>query len=401
MRTDISTSCDLLSNGFRLDASYYANEGSKACHLLNWWVTLNPYLHRLDHIGSVCLPDGVFIGGRAKRIYVDDPACGIPFLSSSDMLLASFDGVKIISLKQPELEKLLFRQGWTLISRSGTIGNAAYVRNDMVGLAGSEHIMRVVADPLKILSGYIYAFLSSELGVSLVRQGTFGAVIDTIAPEYIASLPIPRLGSQKEEFIHKLIEKAAELRVEGSVRLHQAQGRFYRQVLGIEPNDIVWRYRNEHAYAVGTNRFRNAFHRLDGFHHVGYVGEAEQYLGKTIELGELIDPYQPPLFKRPYTDENGIPFLSGIDLYNYYPKPHMFISRELPGLEGYIVEAGTILVQRVGQRYGLFGRPTILPKHLDKAAVTEHLFRLYPKNAFDRGFVYIWLTTEIGRRLLL
>jgi len=54
-----------------------------------------------------------------------------------------------------------------------------------------------------------------------------------------------------------------------------------------------------------------------------------------------------------------MPFLSGIDLYDTYPKPHMYISRRMPNLDRYIVEAGTVVVQRVGQRYGLFGRPTI------------------------------------------
>jgi len=59
------------------------------------------------------------------------------------------------------------------------------------------------------------------------------------------------------------------------------------------------------------------------------------------------------------------------------------------------------LVQHAGQRYGLFGQPTILLKHLDRVAVSEHLFRIYPKSPTDRGFVYIWLSTEVGRRMLL
>lgn len=70
-------------------------------------------------------------------------------------------------------------------------------------------------------------------------------------------------------------------------------------------------------------------------------------------------------------------------------------------LEKYVVAADTILVQNVGQRYGLFGRPTILPKHLGQSAVTQHLMRVYPADSRDRGFVYLWLTTEFGRRMLL
>jgi len=79
----------------------------------------------------------------------------------------------------------------------------------------------------------------------------------------------------------------------------------------------------------------------------------------------------------------------------------MYISRKMARIEQYIVRSGTILVQNVGQRYGLFGRPTILPKHLDQCSVTQHLMRVYPKDVRDRGFVYTWLSTEVGRRLLL
>lgn len=172
-------------------------------------------------------------------------------------------------------------------------------------------------------------------------------------------------------------------------------------MLGIDPKGVKWQYRNEHAFAVGTTRFSTLHHRLDGFRHVGYVGEAERYLRKAIRLGELVDPYQPPLFKRSYTGENGIPFLSGIDLYDYYPKPHMYISRKMERLDLYIVKAGTILVQNVGQRYGLFGHPTILPTHLNQCSVTQHMMRVYPKDTLDRGFVYVWLSTEVGRKLLL
>ena len=121
--------------------------------------------------------------------------------------------------------------------------------------------------------------------------------------------------------------------------------------------------------------------RLDGFNYIGYVGEAEQKIKKTIPLADLADPYQPPQFKRPYTDKTGVPFLSGIDLFNTYPKPHMFISSKMKNLDRYLVPSGTILVQSDGSRDGLIARPTILPNHLDQCAVTQHMARICPKEA--------------------
>lgn len=397
MRTGAAVANDLLAGDFRLDASYHASPGQLAIKQL---ILSGRTLERLD---KVCLPGGIFIPGRFKRIFVEDLKHGAPYLTGGSIMQAEpLQGAKLLSYRYTaNMDRLALRQKMILITCSGEIGNAVYVNDTFQGAVGSPDLIRILADPEKIPSGYLYAYLSSSQARALIQQKTYGAVIPHIEAHHIVDLPIPRLDPSQEERIHQMIEQAAELRVDANQRLRQTQDRFYRQVLGIDPSEIKWRCRNEHAFAVGTSRYSNNNHRLDGFHHVGFVGEAEQYLGKTIELGELIEPYQPPLFKRPYTGENGIPFLSGIDLYDYYPKPHMYISGKLPGIDAYKVVAGTILVQRVGQRYGLFGRPTILPKHLDQATVTEHLFRLYPKIKNDQGFVFIWLASEIGRRLLL
>lgn len=399
MKTSTTNAKLIYENSTRLDGKFHASDGMKSLDELRKRAGKNLKLNR---IGDVCLPAGIFIGGRARRTYVQDPSRGIPFLSSSDMLMASFESANLVSkTSQTDLRNMILKKGWVLISRSGTIGNMAYVRDDMEDLAGSEHIMRVAADLKKISPGYLYTYLSSPTGQALIKLGTFGSVIDTISPEFIADLPIPRLNSSVEEHIHALVEQAATLRVRANALLKQSQERFYRDVLGFEISRLKWKAGHVDAFAIGKAQFNTTQHRLDAFHYVGYTGEAEAYLSKTQPMGDLVEPYQPPMFKRPYTGENGIPFLSGIDLYDAYPKPHMYISRKMERLDLYIVDAGTILVQNVGQRYGLFGRPTILPKHLGKSSVTQHMMRVYPKNAQDRGFVYIWLSTEIGRRLLL
>ena len=396
MRTSVTTSFDLFSGDLRMDANYHASSGQYASRVLK-----NSKLPTV-RLNQVCQPGGIFIPGRFRRVYVDNPDNGLKWLSPTDMQKADLSGLGFISRKYTSnLDTLRLHKGWILLSRSGTIGNLAYVRADMDGLIGSDDIIRIVADSKQILPGYLYAILCSPIIVSLIQQKTYGAVIPHIEAHHILDLPIPRLDPSQEEKIHQMIETASSIRVEPHIRLRQAQDRFYKQVLNLDPIELSWNCLNEHAFAVGTAQFDNQSHRLDGFHHVGYVGEAEQYLNKTIPLEKLVEAYQPSMFKRPYTDSNGIPFLSGIDLYNYYPKPHMYISRKMERLESYITESGTILVQNIGQRYGLFGRPTILPKHLDKVAVTQHLMRVFPKDPSDRGFVYIWLSTELGRRLLL
>jgi len=82
-------------------------------------------------------------------------------------------------------------------------------RPDMAGLACSEDVLRVVPDVSCIPPGYLYAFLSSRFGVSLVVSGTYGAIIQHIEPEHISGLPVPRFANDFERRISSLIEEAA------------------------------------------------------------------------------------------------------------------------------------------------------------------------------------------------
>lgn len=415
MRIGTTSSVILLSEGFRLDASYRANEGSKVLSLLHKWKSANSLSRRLDSICNVCLPNGIFIGGRAKRHYVDDPEHGIPFLSSSDMLLASMDGVKFISKQLLALDTLLLRPGWTLISRSGTIGNTAYVRGDMDGLAGSEHIMRVVADPKKILSGYLYAFLSSIVGVSMIRQGTFGAVIDTIEPKYIASLPIPRLDPTQEEHIHQLIEQAAQLRVEANRDLHQAQDILQTNIFGNKNNNSAFHISRINRITLGLTNSSEIYskgYRLDAGLYANAGSKSQQYLNhwrasdpqnnKLDLIGDVCLKYG--IFigsraKRVYVDDpaHGIPFLSSSDMLLASFRHVNLISNKQPDLTKLILRQGWTLISRSGT----IGNVTYVRRDMDGLAGSEHIMRVVADPIkIPSGYLFAFLNSPLGVSLI-
>src|SRR5690606_506709 len=139
---------------------------------------------------------------------------GTPFMGSSDIRMSDFSALPLIANRQVERNPLFtLGLGWTLITRSGTIGRMAYARPDMDGMACSEHVLRVVPDAERIPPGYLYAFLSSRYGVPLVVSGTYGAIIQHIEPEHIAELPVPRFDSGFEQEVAKAIDAAAAERV--------------------------------------------------------------------------------------------------------------------------------------------------------------------------------------------
>ena len=181
--------------GLRLDTSPYMGGAVEARIKLESLAARKDELRQLTKNGMA----GIVNAGRIKRLWVEDPDHGTRFLSSTDILRADLSTCSLISNKAVAANpKLIVHQGWTLITRAGTVGRMAYARSDMDGMACTEDVLRVIPDTSKIRPGYLYAFLGSQFGVPLVTSGTYGAIIQHIEPEHIADLPVPRFSDVVE-----------------------------------------------------------------------------------------------------------------------------------------------------------------------------------------------------------
>ena len=135
-------------NGRRLDCGPYLSGAMEARELLRK-LPVNK-----DQLAS--LTEGIFHAGRESRLWVESEEHGVRFMGSTDVLASDLSGLPFISKKQVKANpNFTIRSGWTLITRSGTIGRMAYARQDMDGIACSEHVMRVVPDTTKVKPGYI------------------------------------------------------------------------------------------------------------------------------------------------------------------------------------------------------------------------------------------------------
>lgn len=197
----------LEKDGRRLDCGPYLCGAVEARVLLEKLSVRKVPIHSVTAGGI----NGIYHAGREGRTYVNDSAYGVPFLGSTDILSADLSFLPLLSKRQVASNPLfLLQEGWTLVTRSGTIGRMAFSRPGMAGLACSEHVMRIVPDPEKILPGYLFAYLHTRFGVPLVVSGTYGAIIQHIEPQHIANLPVPRLGVLEEK-CHGLIQESAKL----------------------------------------------------------------------------------------------------------------------------------------------------------------------------------------------
>lgn len=380
-------------NGLRLDTNPYLSGALEAKALLRRIKSPTEPLREVTK--------EIIHAGRSARIYVDDPEYGIPFLGSTDILAADLSNLPLISKKQVEDHpSFLIREGWTLITRSGTVGRMAYARLNMDGLACSEHVMRVVPDPDKIPPGYLYAFLSSKFGVPMVVGGTYGAIIQHIEPSHIRELPIPRLNDLELE-VHNLVTTASNERSRSAELLHQAQ-LLVRNTFGFEDLSKASTCTNFAVFTIHSNQLE----RLDAAHFSPVCLKATLELQSACEatkaLDETANVFTPGIFKRQHVDDSdyGYPYFSGSELFQYNPQPRGFLSRTAPNIKDYIVYKDWLVIQDAGQLDGLIGRITRIGAHVDGSVISNHLMRIAPKSRIDAAYLFAILSSPHGYRAI-
>ena len=76
------------------------------------------------------------------------------------------------------------------MSDSGTLGRVTYALSQHDGHVATNNLIRIVVDDIP-LRGYLYEFLKSELGQSLMLKNAYGTNQEHLEPDVIADIPIP------------------------------------------------------------------------------------------------------------------------------------------------------------------------------------------------------------------
>lgn len=388
-------------NGRRLDCNPYLSGAFEAKVLLEKLHGKKQHLYQLTIGGK----GGIFHAGREARTYVEDPRYGVPFLGSTDILMADLSNLPLLSKKQVAANPhFTIQEGWTLITRSGTIGRMAYVRADMAGMACSEHVMRVVPNTNAIHSGYLYAYLSSRFGVPMVVAGTYGAIIQHIEPHQIAELPVPIPPERFQLKIHELVNLSAKRRVQANNLLREAQLKL-TEIIGSPnlPSHAQWR-----GYPAASKIIKGVS-RLDAFYHNPHAQRVEDLIVRHAKgfttLEEITrEIFDVPPFKHIYVEsDSGVPFFTSGDIFLLDRKTDRYLSKtQTRDLEKYILKQGWILLARSGQLGGIIGRPQFADSALNNAAASDHVIRIIPKpGKSTAGFLFAYLSSpHIGYHLL-
>lgn len=370
--------------GLRFDASFHLSEGL----VVKRQIASSPY----EMLTIKDVSSDIFYGNRAKRVYVSKREHGIPFLSSSDILQADLENVKLASKKYtPCIEQMTLKRGWTLISRSGTIGNCAFANAKHAQKLASEDVIRLVPNNI-LRGGLVYAYLASNHGHSLLTQGTFGAVIQHIEPNFIASLPIPKFPDEFQKEVDDLIQESAQLREEAAEALKKAHD-FIEEKFDVASEKKSSRVSIQSIISSHNKRFEAFYHTSSNRSVYDYITSNFEY--KT--LGELTSNiFRPGIFKREYV-ANGVTFLGGADILMAIPDSDKKLSfRQVEKMPELKVKKNWILVTCGGT----IGNTVLIDAQLEKCVISQHVMRVVPKDDILKGYLFAVLSSKIGKDLI-
>ena len=391
---------DVIARGKRLEASVFDVEAIKAYEILT--MGKYPAVHLISEQG---LAETAYYGGRLKRHYINKSLNNsIGFLGSSEMLDCQPRPVKYM-VNDDNAKDVRVEKGTILISRSGTIGNVTYVGETLSNYLVSEHAIRIKC---KAFPGYVYAFLKSSIGKKIVCSTQFGAVIQEIEPEHLASIPIPNAPTDIKQRINNLIIDSYRLRDESNELIDNATQLLIDElqlpdISAFEVDDFKKNAPVE-TYCVKLSALNG---RVDASYHVPIVNAITAHLKKYADEVTTVgdnrissDIILPGRFKRVYVEEGyGRVFIGGKQLWELDPTNKKYLSnskhnkRIIKELE---ISENTTLITRSGT----IGKVTMVPKHWEHWVTSEHIIRVVPSSSEIAGYLNVFLASDYGNALI-
>lgn len=391
---------DVVSRGKRLEASVFDVEAKRAYDLL-----IHGKYKSVELISKEGPVEGAYYGGRLKRHYVEKSHYNsVGFLGSSEMLDCKPVPTKFM-INDDTAEDVRVEKNTVLISRSGTIGNVTYVGDTLSKYLVSEHAVRIKC---KEYPGYVYTFLRSHTGKTVVCSTKYGAVIQEIEPEHLATVPIPDAPKEIKERIHNLIVDSYSLRDESNDLIDKATQLLIDELHLPDIRDFdVNDYKKGAPVESFSVKLSNMNGRADASYHVPIVDAIVEHLKKYAEEVTTVgderisaDVILPGRFKRVYVEEGyGKVFIGGKQLFELDPSNKKYLSLIHHGdriTKQLLLHENMTLITCSGT----IGKVTLVGKHWENWTANQHIIRIVPADKDIAGYLNIFLSSEYGYYLI-
>lgn len=347
-----------------------------------------------ENVSIADVTENVFLGNIFSRVFVKDAEHGIPYLAASDTVLANLNTGRYLSKKQAStLSYLMLKNNWIVVTCSGTIGNVTYTNSSFENHIATHDLIRIVPNDNKIIRGYLYAFLASKYGYNQLTQSQFGGVVKHINAEHVRNIKVPRFPDTFQQEVDDLIQESARLREEAADALEEAVSKF----------DYLFptQFKEKHLGKVSSKEILNSINkRFEGGFHISEGKDIDKYIKEHYEwksLGDVCSSIsRPDIFKRYYV-KNGITFLGGADIFLATPGSDKRLSRaKTNNIDALMIKEGMILLPRSGTIGNVAWAHA---GHAQKQA-SEHVIRLLPNDILKAGYVYAFLASKYGKKLI-
>ncbi len=247
--------------------------------------------------------------------------------------------------------------------------------------------------------GYLATFLNTEIGRSLILRGSYGGAQPHIAPNYLYTLRIPRLG-KFEDKIHSMLYAAYDTQLEAE-RLFSEAETILADELGLGELDLsdeltyVRRFKEtEDAGRIDAEHFKSKYARI--------VQRLKQYKGGFSTIGEIMQSVTNGVECRTFEDE-GTPYIRVGDMRRLKissataQKIDSGIAAKLR--KKIALKEGDILTSRSGS----IGQSAVITKEDHDSILSSHLIRLRPKKklGFQSTFLALFLASVAGVEQIL
>jgi len=391
-----------INTAMRFDGSYHLSEGT---------IYLKK-LRKMPHKELDDLTSEIFTAGRSKRIYTEKQF-GYPYLSNSDVVKQNpLDGCKYNSKKYGYDELSFLKEGMIVTGRVGAIGQTAYITSEFEEnkAMGSDNIIRIVPKDIN-KSGYIYSFLASKYGKTLLWKLAAGGVQPYISEAMLSDLPIPMLSDTIQQQIHNLIVEASKLRVEANKLLNENKS-FLKNEVGLEElTNLDYEYFGDFSEGRPISVFKRSISEIsaltiNAFNYSKRVEVIENRVKrrKYLRLSDCLDESQffsTGSFKRLEIDSpTSIKLLNQSDIFNLR-KEGKNLARKFVRSDK-LVEYGEILIAGVGTlgEGETFCNVIFANEELEGQLIAGEFIRMKVNDNFLSGYLYCWLSTDYAFRFI-
>ena len=344
---------------------------------------------------------GVWQPSRLKGIQVS-PRFGTPFLAAGQLFDVRPTTRKWLALeKTSSAEDRFVSRGTLLVSCSGNVGRATVARKLHERTLITHDLLRLRCSADE--AGWLYAFLRSSNGRSMMSAAKYGHIIKHLEPMHVEALPVPSPSDEDAAFCRRTLERIIELRDDAYLLTLDAEMRF-QDALGLPPaveaGESGFSVRASETVFGGRRRFDALPYNPTAAAMRAHV-KSRTITSTLTDLGFTV--WLPTRFKRIPADQ-GVELLNSSAPFEVNPDAGRRIAEVNFG-DPYAarVEPGWLLIARSGQVYGLNGSVAFATKAHVGRVLSDDLIRIAPgpNTTIRTGYVFVALSHPVlGRPLV-